>query len=250
MNSTADNAPADTNVPIAPPKHIAIIMDGNGRWAVERGLPRSEGHKRGADSVQQAVEFCVEKGIEYLTLYCFSSENWKRPQEELSALMFLLEQFMIVKRDTLIENNIRLRVLGRRDGIPESALKEMDNTIEATSHCTGLTLQLAINYGSRAEIVDACRALAQQVKDGTLQPKEIDECLIADNLYTAGAPDPDLLIRTANEMRISNYLLWQISYAEIWVTPVLWPDFDKSTFQQAIDDFNRRTRKYGGLKAN
>ena len=162
--------------------------------------------------------------------------------------MFLLEQFMIVKRDTLIENNIRLRVLGRRDGIPESALKEMDKTIEATAHCTGLTLQLAINYGSRAEIVDACRVLAQQVKDGALQPEDIDENLIADNLYTAGAPDPDLLIRTANEMRISNYLLWQISYAEIWVTPVLWPDFDKSTFQQAIDDFNRRTRKYGGLK--
>ncbi len=248
MNSTADNAPADNNVPIAPPRHVAIIMDGNGRWAVERGLARSEGHKRGADSVQKAVEFCVDKGIEYLTLYCFSSENWKRPQEELSALMFLLEQFMIVKRETLIENNIRLRVLGRRDGIPESALKEMDKTIEATAHCTGLTLQLAINYGSRAEIVDACRALAQQVKDGTLQPEEIDEDLIADNLYTAGAPDPDLLIRTANEMRISNYLLWQISYAEIWVTPVLWPDFDKSTFQQAIDDFNRRTRKYGGLK--
>ena len=246
-----DTPPADnSNVQIAIPRHVAIIMDGNGRWAVERGLARSEGHKRGADSVQRAVEFCVDKGIEYLTLYCFSSENWKRPQEELSALMFLLEQFMIVKRDTLIENNIRLRVLGRRDGIPETALKEMDKTIEATAHCTGLTLQLAINYGSRAEIVDACRALAQQVKDGAIQPEDIDENLIADNLYTAGAPDPDLLIRTANEMRISNYLLWQISYAEIWVTPVLWPDFDKSTFQQAIDDFNRRTRKYGGLKSN
>ena len=248
MDFTSDNIPVESNrTELAYPRHVAIIMDGNGRWALQRGLPRSEGHRRGAESVQKAVEFCVENGIEYLTLYCFSSENWKRPAEEVAALMALLEQFMIVKRETLIKNNIRLRVLGRRDGIPESALREMDKTIEATANCSDLTLQLAINYGSRAEIVDAFRALARKVKEGTLRPEDVDESMITDNLYTAGAPDPDLLIRAANEKRISNYLLWQISYSEIWVTPVLWPDFDKSTFQEAIVDYNRRIRKYGGL---
>lgn len=229
------------------PQHVAIIMDGNGRWATQRGLSRSEGHKQGAQSVQKAVEFCVEKGIACLTLYCFSSENWKRPEDELASLMFLLQQFMVVKRDILIEKNIRLKVIGRRDGIPQSALTEMDKTIEATAACTGLTLQLAINYGSRMEITDACRALVEKALRGEIAPDDITEEALAQNLYTTGTSDPDLLIRTAGEMRISNYLLWQISYSEFWVTPVLWPDFDKTLFQQALDDFAQRQRRYGGV---
>ena len=237
----------ETSVPPIP-YHVAIIMDGNGRWATRQGLSRSEGHVRGADSVQRAVEFCVKKGIRVLTLYCFSNENWKRPPEELARLMQLLESFMRSWRDRLVEKNIRLRVLGRRDGIPESALAEMDKTVEATADKTDLTLQLAINYGARQELVDACRAIVRQAQSGTIAAEQITEQTISDNLYTFGVPDPDLLIRTAGELRISNYLLWQISYAEIWITDTLWPDFNEETFEAALTSYARRVRRFGAVK--
>lgn len=244
LETPAANSPEKQPIP----RHVAIIMDGNGRWATRQGLSRSEGHVRGADSVQRAVEFCVKKGIRILTLYCFSNENWKRPEPELTSLMRLLETFMRSWRDKLVEKNIRLRVLGRREGIPESALREMDDTIAATADKTSLTLQLAINYGARQEILDACRAIVKKSLEGSLAVEQITEQTISENLYTAGVPDPDLLIRTAGELRISNYLLWQISYSEIWVTETLWPDFTEETFQAALDSYATRVRRFGAVK--
>ncbi len=229
------------------PRHIAVIMDGNGRWAQQRGLPRIEGHRRGVASVRRTTEECTRLGIEQLTLYCLSSENWKRPQRELDFLMHLLEQYMIEERTLLLNERVRVSIIGRREGIPGNVLEEVDRTIELTRNNTGLRLCLAINYGARAEIVDAARAIASDVQQGVLQPDEIDEEQFAARLYTAGMSDPDLLIRTAGEMRISNYLLWQISYAEIWVTPKCWPDFDEPTLHEAIRDFAGRDRRFGGL---
>lgn len=231
------------------PKHIAIIMDGNGRWAREQGLPRVEGHRRGVKSVRSVTEECARLGLEHLTLYCFSSENWKRPQPELDALMSLLEQFMVEERGEILRENIRLTVIGRRDGIPESVLKETDKTISLSRENTGLHLCLAINYGGRGELTDAVKKLAEDVREGRLDPEDIGEDSIADALYTAGTPDPDLLIRTAGEMRISNYLLWQISYSEIWVTERRWPEFGRDDLHQAIRDFASRDRRFGGLNA-
>lgn len=231
------------------PKHIAIIMDGNGRWARQQGLPRVEGHRRGVKSVRSVTEECARLGLEHLTLYCFSSENWKRPQPELDALMSLLEQFMVEERGEILRENIRLTVIGRRDGIPESVLKETDKTISLSRENTGLHLCLAINYGGRGELTDAVKKLAEEVREGRLDPKDIREDSIADALYTAGTPDPDLLIRTAGEMRISNYLLWQISYSEIWVTERRWPEFGRDDLHQAIRDFASRDRRFGGLNA-
>jgi undecaprenyl diphosphate synthase len=229
------------------PRHIAVIMDGNGRWAQQRGLPRIEGHRRGVSSVRRTTEECTRLGIEQLTLYCLSSENWKRPQRELDFLMHLLEQYMIEERTLLLNERVRVSLIGRREGIPDQVLDEVDRTVELTRENTGLRLCLAINYGARAEIVDAARALARDVQQGTLQPDDIDEEQFAARLYTAGMSDPDLLIRTAGEMRISNYLLWQISYSEIWVTPKCWPDFDEATLHSAIRDFASRDRRFGGL---
>jgi undecaprenyl diphosphate synthase len=229
------------------PRHIAIIMDGNGRWAQRRGLPRIEGHRRGVASVRCATEECARIGIEQLTLYCLSSENWKRPQRELDLLMHLLEQYLIEERGTLINENIRLSVVGRRDGLPDSVLAEMDKTIELSREHTGLRLCLAINYGGRQEMVDAVRSIAQAARVGTLDPEDVGEATIADHLYTAGMSDPDLLIRTAGEMRISNFLLWQISYAELWVTEHCWPEFRESDLHAAIRDFAARDRRFGGL---
>jgi len=229
------------------PRHVAIIMDGNGRWAQAQGLPRIEGHRRGVASVRRTTEECARLGIEQLTLYCLSSENWKRPQPELDFLMHLLEQYMIEERSVLLDENIRLAVIGRREGIPAEVLAEIDKTIEMTAANSGLRLCLAINYGARGEIVDAVRQIASQVQSGQLSPSAIDETTIADHLYTAGMPDPDLLVRTAGEMRISNYLLWQISYAEIWVTSKFWPEFDERALHQAIRDFADRDRRFGGL---
>jgi len=229
------------------PRHIAIIMDGNGRWAQRRGLPRIEGHRRGVASVRCVSEECARLGVEQLTLYCLSSENWKRPKRELDLLMHLLEQYLIEERTTLINENIRLSVIGRRDGLPDSVLCEMDKTVELSRHHGGLQLCLAINYGGRAEMVDAVRSIAQAARAGTLDADDVDETTIADHLYTAGMSDPDLLIRTAGEMRISNFLLWQISYAELWVTEHCWPEFRESDLHAAIRDFAARDRRFGGL---
>jgi undecaprenyl diphosphate synthase len=230
------------------PRHIAIIMDGNGRWAQRQGLPRIEGHRRGVQSVRRITEECARLGLEQLTLYCLSSENWKRPQHELDFLMALLEQYMIEERATIMRQNIRLAMIGQRAGLPASTLAEIDKTIELSASNTGLRLCLAINYGSRMELVDAARKLVEQAVAGKLQPDDVTEECFAQQLYTAGMPDPDLLIRTAGEMRISNYLLWQISYAELWITDKGWPEFDEETLHQALFDFTRRDRRYGGLK--
>lgn len=229
------------------PRHIAIIMDGNGRWAQRQNLARVEGHRVGVKTVRRITEQCARLGIEQLTLYCLSSENWKRPQQEIDFLMHLLEQYMIEERTTIMENNLRVQMVGRRTHIPEQVLRELDRTVDMSRPNSGMGLNLAINYGSRAEIVDAVRQIARQVADQSLEPDQIDEQTISNHLYTAGRADPDLLIRTAGEMRISNFLLWQISYAEIWVTDQCWPEFTEETLHQAIADFALRNRKFGGL---
>ena len=229
------------------PRHIAVIMDGNGRWAQQRGLPRIEGHRHGVASVRSTTEECCRLGIEHLTLYCLSSENWKRPREELDFLLHLLEQYMIEERSRLVEHGIRVEIVGRREGIPESTLHEMDKTVALCREHEGLHLCLAINYGGRAELVDAARRIAREVQDGRVLPDEVSEETITAHLYTAGVPDPDLLIRTAGEMRLSNFLLWQVSYAEVWVTQKPWPEFDTSQLHQALRDYASRCRKFGGL---
>ncbi len=229
------------------PQHIAIIMDGNGRWAQRRGLPRVEGHRRGVASVRRVTEECARLKIGQLTLYCLSSENWKRPQPELDFLMHLLEQYMIEERATILDQNIRLSVIGRRDDIPAATLREIDKTIELSSANTGTNLCLAVNYGGRGELVDAVRRMAEDVRAGRLNPAQIDEQTISDCLYTAGMPDPDLLVRTAGELRLSNFLLWQISYAELWVTRLCWPDFAEAQLHEAIRDYAARRRRFGGL---
>ena len=222
-------------------------MDGNGRWAQRQGLPRIEGHRRGVASVRRVTEECARLGIEQLTLYCLSSENWKRPQGELDFLMHLLEQYMIEERTTIMEQNIRVAVIGRRDGIPSGVQEEMDKTIAMTAGNPGMKLCLAINYGGRSELLDAVRTIAEKVKSGTLQPESLTEQTVNEHLYTAGMPEPDLLIRTAGEMRVSNFLLWQISYAEIWVTQHCWPEFTEADLHLAIRDFAERDRRFGGL---
>jgi undecaprenyl diphosphate synthase len=231
------------------PRHVAIIMDGNGRWAQQRGLPRIEGHSRGVTTVRSTIEECCRLGIGQLTLYCLSIENWKRPQHELDFLMALLHKYLLAEREEIMEQNIRFTTIGRRNDLPPPVLHEIDENIRLSRGNTGMVLCLAINYGGRAELVDAVRALAQQVRDGKLDPDTIDEMIIGDALYTAGLPDPDLLIRTAGEMRVSNFLLWQISYAELWVTPKCWPEFDPATLHQALRDYAGRTRRFGGLEA-
>ena len=229
------------------PRHIAVIMDGNGRWAQRQDLPRIEGHRRGVASVRRTTEEASRLGIEQLTLYCLSSENWKRPQQEIDFLMHLLEQYMIEERATIMDNNLRVRMIGRREGIPDQVLRELDKTVEMSAANSGMWLNLAINYGGRAELVHAVQSLADDVAAGSLAPSAIDEQAIASRLYTAGLADPDLLIRTAGEMRISNFLLWQISYAEIWVTDRCWPEFDETALHEAIAEFANRNRKFGGL---
>jgi len=229
------------------PRHVAVIMDGNGRWARQRGLPRIEGHRAGVQSVRRVTEECARLGIEQLTLYCFSSENWKRPTEELEFLMELLERYVVEERPRIMVHNIRARWIGRREGLPERAVRELDETVRESAGNTGLTVCLAINYGGRAELVDAARRIAAEVRDGALDPVSIDERTISDRLYTAGMIDPDLLIRTAGEMRVSNFLLWQISYAELWVTDVGWPDFDEAQFHAALRSYAARDRRFGGL---
>ncbi|MFO0947126.1 MAG: isoprenyl transferase [Planctomycetota bacterium] len=229
------------------PRHVAIIMDGNGRWAQRRGMPRIEGHRRGVHSVRRVVEEGCRLGLAQLTLYCLSIENWKRPKLELDQLMRLLRRYLIDERPTIMKQNVRLQVIGRREGLPDSVIKEMDKSIEMSASNTGMTLCLAINYGGRTELIDAVRTLARKTVDGVIKPFEIDEAAIESALYTHGMPDPDLLIRTAGEMRVSNFLLWQISYAEIWITETCWPDFLEQHLRDAITTYAKRERRYGGL---
>jgi undecaprenyl diphosphate synthase len=227
------------------PRHVAIIMDGNGRWARERGLPRIEGHRRGAESVRQVVRACGDLGIDYLTLYAFSIENWHRPKTEVSALMRLLEFYLKQEIPELNKNNVQLAAIGRIHELPPTAQRQLERSIDTLSKNTGLTLVLALSYGGRAEIVDAVRAITREVKAGQLDLADVDEKLISRHLYTRGIPDPDLLIRTSGEMRVSNFLLWQISYAEIYVTDTLWPDFRKAELMKALDDYSKRHRRFG-----
>ncbi|RMF37891.1 MAG: isoprenyl transferase [Planctomycetota bacterium] len=251
MQNTSEQLDLLEDVPLERrPKHVAIIMDGNGRWAQQRGLERIEGHLRGVDSVRRTMEACRDFGIQVLTLYCLSSENWKRPPQELEFLMTLLRKYLIAERSTLVENNLQLRIIGRRERLPADVQAEMDATLAACSTNDGMTLCLAINYGGRTEIVDAVRSISREVQAGRLEAEEIDEGVIDRSLYTHGLPDPDLMIRTSGEMRVSNFLLWQISYAELWVTPTLWPEFDRHHMAAAIREYARRRRRFGGLNEN
>jgi undecaprenyl diphosphate synthase len=230
------------------PRHIAIIMDGNGRWARERGMPRIAGHKAGVKAVREVVSACGELGIEFLTLYTFSSENWKRPQSEVQALMGYLEEYMVREREKLDRNNVRLKVIGRLEGLPERVRERIRETEDLLKDNDGLTLVLAINYGGRWEIVDAVRRISEDVINGRLDPEGIDEGLFSRYLYDPEIPDPDLLIRTGGEMRVSNFLLWQIAYTELYITNVYWPDFRKRHLIEAILDYQRRERRFGGVR--
>lgn len=231
------------------PRHIAIIMDGNGRWAKARHLPRIEGHRNAVKTVREVVEACGELEIEVLTLYAFSTENWRRPGLEVRALMRLLREQLRRQTEELNENNVQLRAIGQTDKLPKNIRQELENSIELTKYNTGLILNLAINYGSRQEIVQAVHKIAQAVKNGLLDVDEINEEQFANYLYTSNLLDPDLLIRTSGEMRISNFLLWQLAYSELYITPVLWPDFTLRDLFIAIIDYQRRNRRFGGLDA-
>ena len=231
------------------PRHVAIIMDGNGRWAKARGLPRAAGHQAGARCVKPVLEHAARRGIEALTLYSFSSENWRRPADEVDALMSLAHAKLIEERDALVQSNVRFRRIGRREGLPARVLEQLDATEAATSHCTGIALVLALNYGSRAEIADAARRLAERAAAGAIRAEAIDEEMLGAELDTASLPEPDLLVRTAGQMRLSNYLLWQLSYAELMFTDVLWPDFGPAELDAAIAEFAARERNFGAVPA-
>jgi len=229
------------------PVHVAVIMDGNGRWAKQRHLPRIEGHRAGVKSVQEVVSSAREMGIGVLTLYAFSSENWKRPRTEVSALMLLLRQFMKSELKKMLDNDIRFNVIGRTHLLPDAVQKGIEQTRKATENCRGMTLNLALNYGARSEIEDAFASIVSKIQAGQLQPTQVDADLISQHLYTGDFPDPDLLIRTSGELRISNFLLWQIAYAELWFTDVLWPDFRREHLAQAVLDFQKRQRRFGDV---
>ncbi len=230
------------------PRHVAVIMDGNGRWAQARLLPRAEGHRRGVKSVRAVIEACVELGgIDQLTLFCLSSENWKRPRRELEMLMRLLEQYVIEERSEIMRQDLQFTMIGRTEGLTDKVLAEVKQTVACSRENQGMRLCLAVNYGSRGELVDAVKDIARDAASGELDPDQIDEETISSHLYTAGMQDPDLLIRTAGEMRVSNFLLWQISYAEIWVTQKCWPEFRRDDLFDAFRDFASRERRFGGL---
>lgn len=228
--------------------HLAIIMDGNGRWAEKHGLTRAEGHKTGAERVVDMVNLLKDTSIKYLTLYAFSTENWKRSDEEVNAIMDLLCDFLDHYTEELIRNKVRLLVSGSRERIPEQCLKRLDHTIEVTSKDYERTVIFALNYGGRMEITDAVRKIAAKIQNGSLKTEDITEGVIAENLYLPEIPDPDLMIRTSGEIRISNFLLWKISYSELYFTDVLWPDFDKDELFKAIDTYKNRKRRFGGRK--
>jgi undecaprenyl diphosphate synthase len=232
------------------PRHVAIIMDGNGRWAQQRGLPRIKGHEEGAQSVRAALRAAAMAGLEYLTIYAFSTENWKRPKAEVDGLMKLLIGSLNAYEDELHENKIRLRISGQFDRLPLPVRMRLLKTIDATAAYSEHTLIVALSYGSRTEIAEAAKAIAQKVEAGELKASEVCEQTIADHLYLPDVPDPELMIRTSGEMRLSNFLLWQLSYAEFYITDVLWPDFREQQFYEALQSFNQRERRYGGVKTN
>ncbi len=229
------------------PRHVAIIMDGNGRWARARNLPRAEGHRAGIRAVREAVETAARLGLEAITLYAFSTENWKRPRHEVLTLMSLLKEYIRKELDRVVENNLRFVPIGRIDQLDPSVRKALQGAIDATAHCTGTVFQIALNYSGRQEMTDLVREAVRLAWDGRVHPDQIDEAWIAGHLATAPTPDPDLLIRTSGEQRISNFLLWQIAYTEIYFTPVLWPDFDRAELLRAILDYQGRERRFGGL---
>jgi len=229
------------------PRHVAVIMDGNGRWARKRHLPRVEGHRAGIASVRATVETGARLELEALTLYAFSTENWKRPRLEVMTLMALLKEYIRRELASLVKNDISFRVVGQMEGLDPSVQTALTEALRATAHCRGMVFNIALNYSGRAELALAARAIAEDVKAGRLAPEDVDEAAIESRLYTAGLPDPDLLIRTSGEMRISNYLLWQIAYSEIYVTPVLWPDFRARHLLEAIAEYQKRERRYGAV---
>jgi undecaprenyl diphosphate synthase len=230
------------------PSHVAIIMDGNGRWAGRRNQPRVAGHRAGAEAVRATVEAAARLGLSYLTLYAFSTENWKRPRFEVDALMALLREFLKKELRLLKRNNIRFQTIGREEGLEPSVIREIVRARRETAHCTGMLLTVALNYSGRSEILEACRQLLVESLANDRSPEQLDECDIERHIYTAGLPDPDLLIRTSGEMRVSNFLLWQIAYSEIYVTDTLWPDFRRANLLDAIVEFQRRERRYGDVK--
>jgi len=245
MSSATPHLSAEAKASL--PQHVAIIMDGNGRWAKQRSLPRVEGHRQGAESARTIIRTAGELGIKYLTLYAFSAENWNRPKDEVDALMKYLIHYLKTETPELNKNNVRLEVIGQIYRLPENVQEHLKKSITTLSKNNGLTLVMALSYGSRIEIVDAVRLIAEKVKRGKLDPADINEQVFAQHLYTRNIPDPDLLIRTSGEMRVSNFLLWQISYAELVITPTLWPDFRKPQFFAALEEYARRHRRFGGV---
>ena len=227
------------------PRHVAIIMDGNGRWAKARGVPRLMGHRAGREAVREAVRGCVALGVEVLTLYTFSTENWNRPAREVQALMGILRHSLRKEREELRRNNVRLQIIGRRQDLPASVVSTLDETLDYLSGCSGLLLNLALSYSGRSEIVDALRRLLRDQERERFSPERVKEELFGTYLYTAGLPDPDLLIRTSGEMRLSNFMLWQLAYTELWITNTLWPDFRRRHLYQAVADYQRRDRRFG-----
>lgn len=243
--SSSDSGKAQAHIP----QHVAIIMDGNGRWAQQRGLPRLKGHEEGVKSIGHCLKGCRKAGISYLTLYAFSAENWKRPTAEINGLMALLERFLKEQRKEMLKNNICLKTIGRTSQLPKNCRKLLKKIEEESKGNTSATVILALSYGGRDELVDAVRALANKVKAGQIEPEQIDELCLSEHLYTAGIPDPDLLIRTSGEMRLSNFLLWQLSYTELFITPTLWPDFKEEEFLKAIEQYGKRSRRYGTVSS-
>lgn len=238
---------SDPEIPSASalPVHVAIIMDGNGRWAGKRHQPRLFGHRAGVKSVRTVVETAREIGIRYLTLYAFSTENWKRPAHEVSGLMALLKKYLQAEVDNLLENDIRLQCIGQQHKLPAEVARVLERVKQATAHCRAMTMTLALSYGGRVEIVDAVRTIAGRCRNGEIRQDDIDEAMISAHLYTAGQPDPDLLIRTGGEMRFSNFLLWQASYAELYFTELMWPEFGRHEFLEAVAEYGRRQRRFG-----
>ena len=232
--------------PARAPRHVAMIMDGNGRWATRRGLPRVAGHRAGVKAVREAIVSAIEIGCGYLTVYSFSSENWRRPKDEVTGIMSLFVEVLDREVDSLMDRDVKVRVIGRRDGLPDATAAAFRRAEERTSGNETLTLVVALDYGARAEIADAAKRIAREVAAGRLDPESVDEDALAAGLTTMGIPDPDLLVRTSGEMRVSNFLLWQIAYSELWVTATLWPDFKRYDFLRAVVDYQRRDRRFGG----
>ncbi len=241
---TFQNLPSDLLVERLP-RHVAVIMDGNGRWAKRRGMPRIMGHRRGVDTLKDLLRCCRDWGIEALTAYAFSTENWGRPTEEVEFLMLLFERVLRRELKEMMEEDIRIRFVGNLSVLPPSLQTEINKSVEATQNNQGIQFTIATNYGGRQEIVNACKLIAEKIQSGQLQPNDIDESLFERHLYTAGLCDPDLLIRTSGEMRVSNFLLWQVAYSEIYVTETFWPDFDRTEFHRALSSYQQRERRFG-----